>query len=59
MKFQIFLAFAGETFQTPLFVAGVSEKKVDFFTFSLVYKQNALIYARNFFNAAKMYTYKS
>ena len=59
MKFQNFLALTRETFQKSDFVAGAREKKVDFLTFSLFYKQNALIYARKFFNATKMYPYKS
>ena len=57
MKFQNFLALARKTFQKPIFVAGARNKKVDFFTFALFYKQTAFIYARKIFNATKMYTY--
>ena len=59
MKFQNFLALARETFKKPSFVASAREKKGRFFYFSLFYKQNALIYAIEFLNAAKMYTYMS
>ena len=44
--------------QLPLFVACTREND-RFFTFSLFYKQNALMYHIKFFNASKMYTYKS
>ena len=54
MKFQHLRAI---TSKNHPFCRRHARKKVDFFTFLLFYKQNALIYARNFFNAAKMYTY--
>ena len=57
MKFHNFLALARENFQKPPFLSQARAKKGRFFTFLLFYKQNALIYARIFFNAAKMYTY--
>ena len=59
MKLQNFLALTRETFQKSDFVAGAREKKVNFLTFSQFYKQNALIYARKFFNATKIYVLKN
>ena len=59
MKFQNFLALARENLKkNARFVADAREKRSIFFTSLLFYKQNAPIYARIFFNAAKMYTYK-